>query len=229
MTIADAIWLATALLHRNDPQAVDFAVHDIIQKAAQEKFVAGFKPGLQVHASKHCVANKSPNPGRSRMLFETTRGRRRLFRMGDSFHPDRHHGKIRPEKGDLPPEYQSLLDWYDRVYSTQATVSANVKPMPLQEDAFRAVHTTTSYGSQFVPGTAFVSATGAVVIPSDLRKELGIEEGTRISVYREQDHLVLQPITDEYIHSLVGCLKGEDSLVAAREREHRIEKDRTAR
>ena len=74
-------------------------------------------------------------------------------------------------------------------------------------------------------GTAFVSATGAVVIPSDLRKELGIEEGTRLSVYREKNHLVLEPITDEFIHSLVGCLKSEDSLVAAREREHRIEKD----
>ncbi|MGH9544121.1 MAG: AbrB/MazE/SpoVT family DNA-binding domain-containing protein [Terriglobales bacterium] len=74
-------------------------------------------------------------------------------------------------------------------------------------------------------GTAFVSAAGAVVIPSDLRKELGIKEGTRLSVYREKDHLVLEPITDEFIHSLVGCLKGEDSLVADREREHRIEKD----
>ena len=35
------------------------------------------------------------------------------------------------------------------------------------------------------------------------------------------------PVTDEFIRSLRGCLKGEDSLVEAREREHRIEKDRT--
>jgi AbrB family looped-hinge helix DNA binding protein len=62
------------------------------------------------------------------------------------------------------------------------------------------------------------------VIPSDLRRELGIEEGTRISIYREHDRLVLVPITDAFIHSLVGCLKGKDSLVEAREREHRIEK-----
>jgi hypothetical protein len=39
----------------------------------------------------------------------------------------------------------------------------------------------------------------------------------------------LQPISDDFIRSLRGCLKGEDSLVAARDREHRIEKDRTAR
>src|SRR6202162_1867694 len=36
------------------------------------------------------------------------------------------------------------------------------------------------------------------------------------------------PVSDEFISSLRGCCKGEDSLVAAREREHRIEKDRTA-
>ena len=29
--------------------------------------------------------------------------------------------------------------------------------------------------------------------------------------------------------AFAGCLKGEDSLVEAREREHRIEKDRSAR
>ena len=103
MTIADAIWLATALLHKNDTQAVDFAVRDIIQKAVQEDLAGGFKPGLQVHVSKHCVANKSPNPGRSRMLLETTRGRRRLFRNGDRFHPDRRQGKIRPERAIFLP------------------------------------------------------------------------------------------------------------------------------
>ena len=40
---------------------------------------------------------------------------------------------------------------------------------------------------------------------------------------------ILEPVTDEFIRSLRGCLKGEDSLVEAREREHRIEKDRNAR
>jgi hypothetical protein len=39
----------------------------------------------------------------------------------------------------------------------------------------------------------------------------------------------LQPVTDEFIRSLRGCCKGEDSLVEAREREHRIEKNRTAK
>lgn len=38
-----------------------------------------------------------------------------------------------------------------------------------------------------------------------------------------------EPVSDEFIHSLRGRLKGSDSLVEAWEREHRIEKDRTTR
>jgi hypothetical protein len=37
---------------------------------------------------------------------------------------------------------------------------------------------------------------------------------------------VLLPITDEFIRSLRGSLKGDYSLVEDREREHRIEKRR---
>jgi hypothetical protein len=35
-----------------------------------------------------------------------------------------------------------------------------------------------------------------------------------------------QPVSEEFIHSVRGCSKGEESLVEAREREHRIEKNR---
>lgn len=45
----------------------------------------------------------------------------------------------------------------------------------------------------------------------------------------EENDKVLQPVTDEFIHSLRGCCKGEGSMIEDREREHRIEKDRMAR
>jgi AbrB family looped-hinge helix DNA binding protein len=74
-----------------------------------------------------------------------------------------------------------------------------------------------------------VSSKGQIVIPAALREQLGIQAGTRLAIQREDNHLVLQPITDEFIHSLRGSLKGKTSLVEAREREHKIEKDRTAK
>jgi hypothetical protein len=45
------------------------------------------------------------------MLVETDRGRRRLFREGDYYHPER-RGKVTPSPDDLPSEYLYLLDWY---------------------------------------------------------------------------------------------------------------------
>jgi AbrB family looped-hinge helix DNA binding protein len=74
-----------------------------------------------------------------------------------------------------------------------------------------------------------VSSKGQIVIPAVLREELGIQAGTRVAIQRENNHLVLQPITNDFVRSLRGCLKGKTSLVEAREREHRIEKDRSAR
>lgn len=70
-----------------------------------------------------------------------------------------------------------------------------------------------------------VSSKGQVVIPAELRNALGIEAGTRLAIQQEKGRLVLQPITEEFINSLRGCTKGKN-LLAVREREHRIEKDR---
>jgi AbrB family looped-hinge helix DNA binding protein len=69
-----------------------------------------------------------------------------------------------------------------------------------------------------------VSSKGQVVIPAEVREKLGIEVGTRIAVRIEKDHLILEPINEDYIRRLRGSLKGPDSLVEAREHEHRLEK-----
>jgi AbrB family looped-hinge helix DNA binding protein len=69
-----------------------------------------------------------------------------------------------------------------------------------------------------------VSSKGQIVIPAELRAELGIAAGTRVAIQRQDNHLILQPITEEFINSLMGCCKGEPSLVEFREREHRKER-----
>jgi AbrB family looped-hinge helix DNA binding protein len=69
-----------------------------------------------------------------------------------------------------------------------------------------------------------LSSKGQVVIPAELREQLGMEAGTRIAIRIEEDRLVLEPITEAYIRSLRGSLKGRVSMVQARNREHRLEK-----
>ena len=117
--VADEIWLATSLLHREHPEREDFSVIEIVERAMKEALAGGYRPGLQIHASTHCVANKPPNPARHRMLSETRRGRRRLFRPGDKFHRDRKSGKTHPDPENLPQKYRYLIDWYEHDYAKQ--------------------------------------------------------------------------------------------------------------
>jgi hypothetical protein len=112
LKIADEVWLATAQLHQEHPQADDFSVDEIVWRAGKFEDPAAIRPGVYVHVIQHCVANRPPNPGKSRILFETSEGRRRLYRKADPFHPARAGSKVTPEPEDIPVEYQRLLLWY---------------------------------------------------------------------------------------------------------------------
>lgn len=65
---------------------------------------------------------------------------------------------------------------------------------------------------------------GQVVIPSSIRRKLGIKTGTRIQVELDEANaqIILKPITREYIHSLRGRFKGKgllNELAAEKEKE----------
>ncbi len=55
---------------------------------------------------------------------------------------------------------------------------------------------------------------GQVVIPSSVRRKLGIKTGTRIQVELDEVNaqIILTPITREYIHSLRGRFRGKGLL-----------------
>jgi hypothetical protein len=112
MKVADEVWLAVALLHREKPERADFSIDEIMERATREAGNEPLRPGVYVHVVQHCVANRPPNPGRYRMLFETSPGRRRLFRIGDAYDPARERAKMVPEQDELPQRYRQLLDWY---------------------------------------------------------------------------------------------------------------------
>jgi len=68
---------------------------------------------------------------------------------------------------------------------------------------------------------------GQIVIPSSIRRKLGIKEGTRIQIeLKEQEkEIVLKPITREYIHSMRGKFKGKGlmkALMAEKKREREL-------
>ena len=112
LKVADEVWICTALLHREQPGRSDFTIGEIRARVEREGLATPVRPGVYVHIDQHCVANRHPNPGRYRMLFETGPGRRRLFRRGDAYHPAREGAKITPKPEDMPENYLGLLAWY---------------------------------------------------------------------------------------------------------------------
>jgi AbrB family looped-hinge helix DNA binding protein len=71
-----------------------------------------------------------------------------------------------------------------------------------------------------------VTTKGQLVIPSKLRRKYSIKEGTQVAFLEQENRLVLQPITSEFIRSLRGSLKGEPSamkgLLEGRKRERKL-------
>ena len=71
----------------------------------------------------------------------------------------------------------------------------------------------------------YVSTKGQLVIPAELRRKYGIKPGTRVEIIDRGDHIVLQPITEEYVRKLRGSLKGGNALRVLEE-ERRKDKER---
>jgi AbrB family looped-hinge helix DNA binding protein len=72
--------------------------------------------------------------------------------------------------------------------------------------------------------SATVTSKGQLVVPAYLRRKHGIEAGTRIKFLEDQfGRIVLQPITEEYVDRIMGCLTGGPDLLAKWKKEHRKE------
>ncbi len=110
LKLADEVFLVVATLHQENPNAEDFSVQEIVEKANQLRLNGDVRPGFITHVRQHCVANKAPNPGDYRMLFDTGRSRRRLIRSSDRWNRSR-NGKMFPEIQDIGPTYFTLVAW----------------------------------------------------------------------------------------------------------------------
>ena len=127
--VADEVWIATALLHREHPDREDFTVAEIVDRARRERLTPILRPGVYVHAVAHCVAGRPPKPARYCMLVETAPDRRRLYRPGDRVHQARRGGKTVPAPSAIPERYHSLLAWYERRYAAPHALKPETDPL----------------------------------------------------------------------------------------------------
>jgi hypothetical protein len=115
LQIADACWVALALLHRGNPDRKSFAPEEILE-GAQRLDPAHPPTELLQHINSYNVANAPPSGAGYRMFTRLEDGSLRLQRPGDAVEPFR-KGKTKPEAADLPGEYRNLLRWYDDEYN----------------------------------------------------------------------------------------------------------------
>lgn len=130
--LADRIWIATALLHRENPHRDDFSTEEIRTKLREAGLSSGLKPSsVAAHLNQHLVANVPPSSTGYRMLFRTQSGNVRLLRTGDFIDPQRRSKQV-PKRDELPSRYQPLLDWYEEwSIRTPAPAKPNFDDDPL--------------------------------------------------------------------------------------------------
>jgi AbrB family looped-hinge helix DNA binding protein len=72
--------------------------------------------------------------------------------------------------------------------------------------------------------SATFTSKGQLVVPAELRRKHGIEAGTRVNFIEDQfGRIVLQPVTEEYVDRVMGCLADGPDLLAEWKKEHRNE------
>lgn len=65
------------------------------------------------------------------------------------------------------------------------------------------------------------------MIPAELRRKHGIQAGTKVKLLEDQfGRIVIQPITEEYIDRVMGCLGDGPDLLEEWTRVHRKERER---
>jgi hypothetical protein len=128
LKVADAVWVATAMLQKEHPEMEGFSVAEIVARVKAEKLTEGEDGSIYLHANQHCVANRPPNQARLRMLYQTKGNLRRIYCPTEPFHPAR-NGRVCPEPTDLPVSLLPLVDWYQDWCSKQHRQAATQDPL----------------------------------------------------------------------------------------------------
>jgi len=82
-------------------------------------------------------------------------------------------------------------------------------------------------GNRRLKMETYMTVKGQIVIPSKVRRRLGMKEGTRVQVDVDEgtQRIILTPITREYIEGLRGRYKGKGllkALAAEKKREREL-------
>ena len=121
----DAVWVATACLHRERGMHRTFSETDISIQVVDLKISSTDYHYIASNIYSYCVANHHVvSSHRHRKLYRTgVKGQRRyrLYRPDyDDCDPGRKNGDVEPDPAILPAKYQDCIDWYRNKYCKDA-------------------------------------------------------------------------------------------------------------
>lgn len=73
--------------------------------------------------------------------------------------------------------------------------------------------------------TSIVTVKGQIVIPSKLRRKLGIKKGTKVAFIEQNGKLILQPLDKNYFESLAGILGTDGKMLRSLLEDKKRERD----
>jgi hypothetical protein len=171
-TTSSAVWLATALLHRESPDRDAFQVKEIFDKVKELDILEVSDDTIRMHISSHCVAGISRSPDRHRKLTRVRTGWYRLYKIGDKVGEGRENGGIVPPTQLFPEPYRDMENWYQDEYvskSVQSNESSN-------NDAYFEK----------------VKQDNSIEIPQNIIKSLDISPGDHIGFIISGDKVILK-------------------------------------
>lgn len=184
----NAVWIALAQLHKDNPDRVAFRVREIVD-AVKRLHLQGnvTEETVRTHISSHCVANKPPRPDTHRKLVKLSQGMYRLYVDGDYFDERRSSGQTVPLPDMIPQGFHHLLDWYYNEYAKNKlarvsregiSVSVIVKPPePIDEKA-----------AEF----ASIDSNNLIKIPEKIMQSLNIKAGDHLGFILQGDRIIVK-------------------------------------
>ena len=120
VSIPDAVWVATAVLHQKRPDCRTFSTKEIRDCVIGLEMDCSKNPdSINNCINAYCVASNTTtsHPSNHCKLFIEGPGKYRLYRRGeDRPSPSKDGCLVEPAKRKLPPEFRGHVDWYCNVY-----------------------------------------------------------------------------------------------------------------
>lgn len=184
-TTSNAVWIALATLHRDDPSRKAFQVREIATKIKDLDIQNVSDATVAVHISSHCVANKPPQPDNHRKILRVRQGWYRLFVEGDPCHELRKKGRITPEPEMMPEKFGGLIKWYYEDYVKREHEEA--EPMTVS----RIKRYFIQYQSE-EPEFASINTNNTIQIPDRIIAKLQLQSGDHIAFIPADDLVILR-------------------------------------